>query len=84
MAPLMVGRVVVVCGLSHAGACCVGVCPPSWWGVVFGPPRGGAWRGGVWLPAGWGVLCWCVAPLMAGRGVVVCDPAHCGACCGGV
>ena len=39
---------------SPSGACCVGLWPPSWWGV----------------------LCWCVAPLLLGRAVSV--PACCG------
>ena len=40
--------------------------------------------GGVWPPSWWGLLWWCVAPLIVGRGVVLCGPPHGGACCGRV
>ena len=59
-----------------AGLSCCRVC----WAI-------GGWLrlcGGVWPPSWWGVLWWCVAPLMMGRGVVLRGPPHGGACCGGV
>ena len=37
--------------------------------------------GGVWPPVWWGVLRWCVGPLMVGCVVVVCAPPHGGAWC---
>ena len=67
IAPLMVGRVVVVCGPPHGVAWCGGVWPPSWWGVLWwcvvplmvgcdvvvcGPLHAAAWRGGAWPLAG--------------------------------
>ena len=56
--------VVVVCGPPRGGACCVGVWPPSWWGML----RWGVVCCVVWCC----VLLWCVAPLAVGRDVVVC------------
>ena len=35
------------------------------------PPPVGACRACAWLPPWWGVLCWCVAPLLLGRAVLV-------------
>ena len=66
---------------------CVGVWPPSWWGVL----RWGAMccvvsrpvvcAGAVWPPSWLGVLRWCVAPLMVGLAalgfVVLCCVALC-------
>ena len=81
MAPLMVGRVVVVCGPPHGGVWCGGVWPPSWWGVVrclvatrmvghalvgYDPPHGGVWCGGVWSSAWCGVAWSRVAPCWWG------------------
>ena len=89
VAPLMVRRaalgcgvlcfstlyVVVVCGPPHGGACRGGVWPPLWWGCValcFV-----VWCGGVWPPSCRGVLRWCVAPLMVGRGAFGCGVLCC-------
>ena len=68
-APFMVGLCcVVLCGVPlRCGVLCCAVLRC----VVCG--------GGVWPPAWWGVLRWCVAPLMVGRVVVVCGPPHGGA-----
>ena len=59
-----------------AGLSCCRVCPAI----------GGRLRlfGGARTPLWWGVLRWCVAHLMAGRGVVVYGPPHGWAYCGGV
>ena len=68
--------VMLVSGPPRGGACCVGVWPPSWWGML----RWGAMCcvvcrcvgcGGVWSFVWWGVLRWCVAPLMVGLCCVV-------------
>ena len=74
-APLMVGRTVLVCAPPHGGACCVGMWPPPWWGVLrwFVVP----------LLVGRAVLV--RAPLMVGRVVSACaPPPRGGACCVGV
>ena len=72
----MVGRAVLVCGPTHGGACCVGLCSPSWWGVVCWcvPPSlfmvGRAVSVCAPLPW-WGVLRWFVAPLVVGPAALV-------------
>ena len=74
-APLMVGRTVLVRAPPHGGPCCVGVCPPPWWGVLrwFVVP----------LLVGRAVLV--LARLMVGRAVSVCaPPPRGGACCVGL
>ena len=83
LAPLMVGRAVLVRG------------PPPWRGalwwcmaplmvgravVVLGPPHGGACCVGAWPPSWWCVLWWCLAPFMLERTVLVCGPPHVGGC----
>ena len=73
--PLMVGPTVLVRAPPHGGACCVGVWPPPWWGVLrwFVVP----------LLVGRAVLV--RAPLMVGRAVSVCaPPLRGGACCVGL
>ena len=64
---------VLVRGLPHGGACCVGTGLPPRWGVL------------CWCvaPPWWGVLRSCVVPLMVGRAVLVRGPPHGGACCVG-
>ena len=39
--------------------------------LVCAPPLGGACCVGLWPPSWWGVLCWCVPPLLLGRAVLV-------------
>ena len=66
-----VGSVLLRCP-PHGAACCVGACPPPWWGVLcwcVAPPivgraallcacpHGGARCVGAWPPSWWGVLC---------------------------
>ena len=51
--------------------------------VVRDTPDGVACFGGAWPSSWWGVLCWCVAPLMVCPALVVRFPRHCGSCCGG-
>ena len=63
--------VVVVCGPSHGGACCVGVLPPAWWDML----RWGAVCCAMWRC----VSLWCVAPLLVGRAALMCGPPHGGA-----
>ena len=68
------GHAALVCGPPHAGACCGGVWPPAWWGVVCwrvarlivgrgvvvcGPLHGGVWCADVWPPSWCGMLRWC-------------------------
>ena len=60
--PPMVGLAVLVCNPPHGGVCCVGLWPPSLWGV----------------------LCWCVAPLLVGSAVLVPARRGGGAWFGGV
>ena len=62
VALLMVGRAALVFGHPHGGACCVGVRCVVLCGIVC--------CGGVWLPSRWGVVWWCVAPLMVRHGVL--------------
>ena len=92
VAPLMVARAALCCDVPHCGVLCcvpwcVGLWPPSWWGVLrcSVAPRmvGRAALGCVSCVVRRCVLWWCVAPLMVGRGVVVCGPPHGGAmlCC---
>ena len=52
--------------------------------MVCGHTHDGAWCRGVWPPSWWGLVWWCVAPRMRGRGVVVCGPPHGGTCFVGV
>ena len=59
--PPLLGRAVFVRAPPHCGAGFVGVCPP----------HGRACCVGVWPSSWWGVLCWCVAPLVVGRAVLV-------------
>ena len=84
----MVGRAVLVCAPPHGGACCVGLCSHSWWGVlcwcmaplsvgraVSVPARrgGGLCFGGVLLGLSSSVG-WVVVAvvLLAWRGLVLC------------
>ena len=74
-------RGVVVCGPLHGRACHVGVRCVVLFGLVC--------CGGVWPPSWWGVVWWCVAPLMVGLCYVVlclgalrCVVLCCGALCG--
>ena len=62
-----------------AGLSCCWVC----WAMVA---IGGRLRlcVGAQTPSWWGLLRWCVAHLVVGRGVVVYGPSRDGACCGGV
>ena len=68
--------VVVVCSPPNGGACCVGVWPPSWWGVLCtGAVCCVVWRcvvcgGGVWPPSGWGVLRWGAVCCVVWRSVL--------------
>ena len=59
VAPHLVRRAALGCCVL----CCVALCVV----VLCGPPFGGACCVGVWPPSWWGVLCWCVAPLIVGR-----------------
>ena len=57
-APLMVARAVSVCAPPpRGGACCVGLWPPSWWGVLR------------WCLAPLSVGCAVLVPTCRGRGV---------------
>ena len=82
----MVGRTVLVRAPPHGWACCVGVSPPPWWGVlrwfvapllvgravlVRAPLMVGRAVSSCAPPAWWGVLRWFVAPLPVGRAVSV-------------
>ena len=99
VAPLMVGLccvamfgvalrcgvlcVVLVCGPSRGGACCVGVWPPAWWGcaaLCFVVSR----RGAVCCVVSCCVASWCVAPLVVGHTAPVCGPPHGRAWCVGL
>ena len=87
-APPMVGRALLVCAPPHRGACCIGLWPPSWWGVlcwcvapllvgravlVAARRGGGAWFGGVRLWLPLSVGWVAVAVvLFAWRGLVLC------------
>ena len=88
VAPSLLGRAVFVHAPPHGGACCVGVCPPPWWGVlrwfvallmagravfVRGPPLGGACCVGA-CPPQWWCLAWVVVVcwMDCGCGCVVC------------
>ena len=68
----MVGRAALVCGPPLAGACCVGACPPAWWGVLYRcvPPP----------PPLRGVLRWFLVPLVVERAVLVRGPPFGRAC----
>ena len=86
--PPFFGRAVFVRAPHHGGACCVGVCPPPWWGVlrwyvaplsvgraVSVPARrgGGVWFGGAWLGLSSSVGWVVVAVLLfAWPGLVLC------------
>ena len=70
--PVLAGCPAVVCGPPHSAAWCCGVCPPSWWGVV--------WWCVVPCMVGRGVVA--RGPQLVGRGVVVCGTPHGGACSG--
>ena len=63
MAPLLVGRAVLVHGPPLSGACCVAACPPRWWCL--------AWVV-VMCSVGWG--CGCVICLAGAGAVLVCAP----------
>ena len=56
--------VVVVCGPALGGARCVRVRCVVLCGVVC--------CGDVWRPVWWGMLWWCVVPLMVGRPLLAC------------
>ena len=73
VAPSMVGCAALVCGPPVAGACCGGACPSHGGACCVGvsPPRGAACCVGLCPPPWWGVLCWCVAPLLLGRAVLL-------------
>ena len=100
VAPVIVGRFMVVCGPPDGGACCLGVWPPSRWGVSWwcvAPLMVGLCCVLVCCVASrcFAVCCvvlfelccvwwWCVAPLTVGRAALVGGPPHGGACCIGV
>ena len=91
-APLLVGRAVLVCARPPGRACCVGVWPPPFWGVLRwfvaplmlgravsprGPPHGGACCVGACRPRWWCVVWWCLAWVR-----LCCLPRR-GWCCAG-
>ena len=84
--PPLLGRAALVCGPPHGGACCVGACPPSCWGVLcWCPPAAVVVFGlgcrrlldGLWLPLccwpgrGWCCAGACPPPPLLGRAVFV-------------
>ena len=87
VAPLMMGRAVLVRGPPLAGACCVGARLPRWWCLVWvvvfcsvgfgcGCVVGLARVGAVLVrapPPCWGVPCLCVAPPLEGHAVWACS-----------
>ena len=79
----MAGFVAVVSSAPPDGPLVLPSCCRVRWAMVV---LGGRLRlcGGARTPSWWGVLRWCVPPLMVGRGVVVDGPPHGRACCGGV
>ena len=94
----MVWRTVFVRAPPPGGACCVGVWPPPWWGVlswfvvpllvgcavlVRAPLMVGRIVSVCAPPPWWGVLRCFVTPLVVGRAVLVRAPPLCRACCVG-
>ena len=67
--PCMVGRAALKCRVLSLVVLCVV--------VVCGPRFGGACCVGVCSPSQWGVLGWCVAPLMVGCAALGCDVLCC-------
>ena len=80
-APLMVGHTVLVRAPPHGAACCVGMWPPPWWGVlrwfvvpllvgravlVRAPVMVGPAVSACAPPPWWGVLCRRVPPPLGG------------------
>ena len=69
-----VGLRLRLCCLPGRGWCCAGAPPPYPVGaccVCACPPHGGVCFVRFCPPAWWGVVCWCLAPLLVGRAVSV-------------